>query len=390
MKKGRKLLLIAAVLALTAFLIVLPNMELFRETVLPDFESPAENVVYEDTGAGSSPYKYYVNQLNDDQKEAYYAVLNHIDEMPEKIRIPKLSGKELNELFSALTLDNPRLFCIGSKCTIISVGSLSYFKVDYTMSPEDYRRALAETDARADAVIASLTSPADQWQTEREVHDAIIAGAEYLFEEDNDDCASAYGALVQGKASCEGYSRALKFILDKAGIESHLISGTGTDAQGESGSHMWNAVRINGVWCHLDVTWDDPVGGAYTDYSYFNVTDEEINLDHSDWHFAHKCISNSQSYYYSRCLYCTEWNGRSVSTLAGPIGREITAGCRAVTLKFADEAAYRAALSALFEREAVYDLMAAAADYTPVHFSVISLQYSKNDTKRTVTLVPEF
>ena len=59
---------------------------------------------------------------------------------------------------------------------------------------------------------------------------------------------------------CEGYSRAFKLCCDKLGIPCVLVSGTGTNSQGNSEAHMWTYVQMDDdVWYAVDVTWDDPV-----------------------------------------------------------------------------------------------------------------------------------
>lgn len=68
----------------------------------------------------------------------------------------------------------------------------------------------------------------------------------------------AYGPLFTGKAICSGYTDAMALFLDKMGIINYKIS---------SKSHTWNLVNLDGVWYHLDLTWDDP-----------KVVNEDIDL----------------------------------------------------------------------------------------------------------------
>ena len=63
---------------------------------------------------------------------------------------------------------------------------------------------------------------------------------------------TAYGALVEGDAVCQGYALAYKLLLDQCGVNSVLVS---SDAM----NHAWNLVEIDGDWYHVDATWDDPV-----------------------------------------------------------------------------------------------------------------------------------
>lgn len=50
--------------------------------------------------------------------------------------------------------------------------------------------------------------------------------------------------------------------------------------------HTWNAVRIDGKWCQMDLTWDDTSDNWYGDLDqrrlYFGLTDELMAIAHSD------------------------------------------------------------------------------------------------------------
>ena len=60
---------------------------------------------------------------------------------------------------------------------------------------------------------------------------------------------TAYGALVNGSATSEGFAMALKALCDKLGIECIVVSGkfAGQD-------HFWNIVTLSGVSSHVDIT----------------------------------------------------------------------------------------------------------------------------------------
>lgn len=81
---------------------------------------------------------------------------------------------------------------------------------------------------------------------------------------------SAYGALVEGDAVCDGYSKAYQYLLYKMGIVSHIATGTGN-----GGAHAWNLVKLDGKWYYTDVTWDDAEEKGIF-YAYFNMNDEQL------------------------------------------------------------------------------------------------------------------
>ena len=73
-----------------------------------------------------------------------------------------------------------------------------------------------------------------------------------------------------------------------------LIAPDGTVVDG----HMWNQVKIDGLWYNLDTTWDDPIGETELRHTYFNVDDSILGLNHEwDKKEAEQCSSTLQNYY---------------------------------------------------------------------------------------------
>lgn len=62
---------------------------------------------------------------------------------------------------------------------------------------------------------------------------------------------SAYDGLLGGTMVCQGYAILTSYLLEEAGLESHIVTGT---SNGEA--HAWNIVLYDGLWYNLDTTWD--------------------------------------------------------------------------------------------------------------------------------------
>ena len=343
------------------------------------------------TASQGSPYKYYYQRLNETEKKAYDNIIEKIYDMPERVRIPSLKQDELNNTFEALLYDNPDLFFVSTKCTQISIGSLAYMSMEYRMSKAEYKACLKKIDAVCDKLISSLTAPHDEWQTELEIHNALVDMLEYKFSSAPDDFSTVYGALVNGEASCEGYSKAVKYIFDRLGIESYVVAGRATDSDGKSEAHMWNIVKINGVYCQLDVTWDDPVKSDYRTYSYFNLTDEQINYDHGSWHFDYDCTTVSQSYYVVNGLYYTSYSEADNDALAQAVAKQIDGGADVFEIRFSSASAYRAARVSLIDGQNIYKVLYKAKKAGSVkNYSHTSLTYAESDTTYIMTFFLNF
>jgi len=75
---------------------------------------------------------------------------------------------------------------------------------------------------------------------------------------------SAYDALYNRSAVCQGYALLMYKMLMEAGVPARFISGEAF-AGGVRGSHAWNIVKIGRYWYNMDVTWDD----SYDTARYF-------------------------------------------------------------------------------------------------------------------------
>ena len=119
------------------------------------------------------------------------------------------------------------------------------------------------------------------------LHDYIINTTVYdevTYDNNNVDdfkyASSAYGLLVAHKALCNGYSDTMSLLLDKLGIINYQIL---------SDTHSWNYVYLNGIWYHMDVTWDDPItntGAELVLHNFFLITTtqlEQLQVDSHDY-----------------------------------------------------------------------------------------------------------
>ena len=80
----------------------------------------------------------------------------------------------------------------------------------------------------------------------------------------------AYGLITDGKAVCGGYTDLMAVFLERFDIPNFKIS---------SMDHIWNYVKYNDEWYHLDLTWNDPQaedGSQMLIHDFFLITTEEL------------------------------------------------------------------------------------------------------------------
>ncbi len=339
-----------------------------------------------------SPYKFWFSQLNNDGKTAYNMILSSIYSMPSEIPVNRIDSETLDEVFYALLNDNPDLFFVGRKCRLRTHGLKTSFSVDYTVSEDDYLRMKAELDSVCDKIASTHTDKSDLWQTELEIHDYIIDNCEYSLE--NSVLGStAYGALIKGKAACEGYAKAAKLLLDAAGIENVLVSGYAENGNGPSGAHMWNAVRLGGNWYNLDCTWDDPVdesGKQSKNYLYFNVDNKTLSLTHSDFSHTFDCNSLQENYFVRTGAYFESYDRSKEKALADIVIKEIKAGNDTVHFRFADKKAFDEAINDLLGNERIYRILELTKKTSDLKILTNETGYFTDEEHFVFALAPKF
>lgn len=156
------------------------------------------------------------------------------------------------------------------KCTISankaapSVYQLT-FTVEYYTTPEEE----AMLDDKIDIILSSLSL---NNKTDYEKIRAIYkyAAEKITYSENIDDpyVYSAYNAVINGNAVCQGIAQLLYKMYNRSGIPCRIIAGISHDLSGryDDGNHVWLIVKLEDKYYYLDPTWDLRYKGNYFIY----------------------------------------------------------------------------------------------------------------------------
>lgn len=204
--------------------------------------------------------------------------------------------RDYNAAIHAVNYDYPQYFYYnsyadryeysGERCMSASI---SYY--DF----EDLDAAKIEFEETADSIInnAGITASMSDYEKAKRLHDVLIGWVEYNYEaaetSSKDSLThTAYSAIVNHSAVCDGYAKAYQYLLYKVGVLSHIVTGYGqSDSAPEN--HAWNIVWLDNNPYYVDVTWDDTTLkgsdegyiSAGISYRYFNMDDEMLKKDHT-------------------------------------------------------------------------------------------------------------
>lgn len=222
---------------------------------------------------------------------AYDNIVAGIDACAKEIVISnnqyKISPDEFEMVLEATRRDHTEQFWMGTTYTPYTSfdGSvLTKIVPTYLMSGAELQDAKVAFEQAAAFFLSHITPEMSDYEKEKTLHDMLAIHVSYI---SADNAHNAYGALVEGKAVCEGYAEALQYLLQRAGIQSVEIFGYGINpSTGVGEPHAWNAVRIDGQFYLVDLTWNDQ--DALLSYAYFNQTSAILGEDHEQWRIGHK------------------------------------------------------------------------------------------------------
>lgn len=139
---------------------------------------------------------------------------------------------------------------------------------------------------QATNIVTSISSTTD-YEFIKSAHDWIIINTSYDTTQPTSSIPnssfSSAGLFETHLAVCQGYALAFEELIDAKGIECKVVYG-----QAGGISHAWNLVKLEGLWYHVDTTWDDPLidgvngsGSSNLSYDYFLMPDSVITQTHS-------------------------------------------------------------------------------------------------------------
>lgn len=234
--------------------------------------------------------------------------------------------EEYQTAIEAFTYDNPDVFYIDVTKMYINIETIQkIFSTKYNVyinsakdptylldgftSKEQIDQCESQVIAVKNQILNQIAGKNDI-EKMRYIHDYLVDTIEYdqTFVEKN--IYNIYGALVSKTCVCEGYAKASQYLLNEAGLENVIITGTATNSDGKTENHAWNYVNIDEKWYAIDTTWDDPIivgGGKLTNtirYRYFLKGSSTMNKNHF---ISTKFTSGGQDFEFPK-LSITDYN----------------------------------------------------------------------------------
>ena len=256
------------------------------------------------------------------------------------------------------------------------------FKGTYIYNQEERMEREARIEEAAFKLLTGIRADATDYEKVKYVYETIINHTEYDMEaEDNQNICSVF---LNQASVCQGYAKAVQYLLNKLNVPSTLVIGTVENGEG----HAWNLVQIYNQYYYLDATWGD---ASYLfhlneeeqeiqntpgiNYDYLCVTTEEILRTYSLGNLVPLpvCDSLEANYYVREGAYFTEVNFTQLEQL---IERYKEENRENVTLRCADDSVYQQMTDELLNQQKIFNYLKGENN---------SIMYTDSPKQRSIT-----
>lgn len=156
-----------------------------------------------------------------------------------------------------------------------------YYNYEFRIAYKYYttNKQKEKVDEKVKSLIKSFgfTSKTSTYNKVKTIYDYVCCNVTYATDTDNDMSYTAYSALFEKKAVCQGYAQLMYKMLREANVSVRLISGY---SSGEL--HGWNIVKIGSCYYNLDATWDSlnyHNGQAYKNFLKGDNFENHVRFD---------------------------------------------------------------------------------------------------------------
>lgn len=241
------------------------SYEVYEKNFLFNFQE----LPYEDWIAYESPFDEYIPLLLDDGSGTYdktetvgFALRYAYEQGIEYISVPMeydMSVIDSGWEFAGLSYPDVPLSIMSSQITPKEDG---YYEIHIGDSTLKAAGRFQETLDAAREIVDSIPPEYDtdalkayylyDWVCQNVAYDVYhIENTGYV----NNTPQSAYGALVEKRAVCDGIASAVQLLFNMAGIECGKVEGIDISDDEHIG-HVWNYAKIDGEIWDFDATWD--------------------------------------------------------------------------------------------------------------------------------------
>ena len=308
---------------------------------------------------------YAYENMDASLRPLYAQILLVLEKSGEDVVLYSLDPDAMSDAFSCVLIDHPEIFYVkGYTCSKYtrddSIMRIA-FSGTYTMDQNQITTMQNSIDSYVDTCLNGMDKTLDDYGKVKSIYEYLIHNTTYNMDAlENQNICSVF---VYGESICQGYAKAMQYLLQQIGIPCVLVEGSVDTGEG----HAWDLVRVNGKYYYVDPTWGDAfyeftgdsdypegaTGEEKINYDYLLVTTDEICRTHTISSVVDmpECSSKEDNYYVREGAYFTQMDEEKLTTL---FNNAYENGSEMVTLKCATEELYLEMIDELITNQKVF------------------------------------
>lgn len=310
---------------------------------------------------------YAYDTLPVDQKALYDEILEGLEQREQEAELSTVDESTLSKVFQCVMNDHPEIFYVdGYSYTKYKTGTeitRITFQGNYLYEDAEIADRELKIDQIVTEIFDGMPAGLDDYGTVKYLYEYVIEHTQYNL--DAPDSQNICSVFLNGESVCQGYAKALQYLLQEAGLESTLVLGYVESGDG----HAWDLVQMDGDWYYVDPTWGDASyqieegTGDYDvaetpnmNYDYLGVTTRQLLVTHRIDNVVPMpvCDSMKDNYYVREGAYFTQIDTEQLQTL---FDRALEEKKPLVTLKCSDYGLYEQMKEYLLTKQNVFSYL---------------------------------
>lgn len=153
-------------------------------------------------------------------------------------------------MYTLIIFENPLFYFIEKRIkghSNVETGFMTDISPVYTETDKSViEKKWAEIDKATEEILLYISPDMTDFEKVMAVHDFMVFHYDYNI----NDMDQSMMIILDRSGVCAAYAEAFLHVMNVLGIECSVVRSN------EMG-HLWNIVKLDGEWYHIDVTWDD-------------------------------------------------------------------------------------------------------------------------------------
>lgn len=248
--------------------------------------------------------KNSILSLNREQKEIYNSILLAVSHGKTEFSVPNSADMKMVSNLVKIVLGENSEYFYYDNCQInyFSKGFKKTVQLTKWLNTLSIKLYADKFNAQSRNIIKEvITKDMSEMQKVLALHNYLVKNISYFGGIKGfgryQHYHTAYGAIVEKCAVCEGIAAAYCYLLSLVGIKSTIVNGT-TD-NSKDFDHAWNIVEVDGKFYHIDVTWDlkNKNDDTFPCLDYFSLKDSDLKNRTWNKYMYHSCDFDDMNFF---------------------------------------------------------------------------------------------